>query len=74
MNAVHLALGIFLAGFTVGVWGLLRYLDRQDEREEAAYVREAPTYFIGVDDYHPLVASASRDGNGDDHARQSGGE
>lgn len=73
MNSVHVVLCVVLVGFTFGVLGLLWYLDRLDKREEAACASEAPTHFVRIDDYHPLVARISRNESRDDYARQSGG-
>lgn len=60
MNSIHVVLCLVLVSFTFGVLGLLWYLDRQDKREEASDASESPTYFIRVDDYHPLCSGSVR--------------
>ena len=61
MNVIYVTLCIVLLGLSVGVVGLLRLLDRMDQREEQAYFVEAPTYIINLNGGEPFVARACRE-------------
>ncbi|WP_133794141.1 hypothetical protein [Actinokineospora alba] len=61
MNTVYITLGVVLIAFAVGGWALLRVFDWMDKREEARYVRDAPTYLLPRTDYSAWPIAGSED-------------